>query len=1332
MATNEIQITQLASAKEKEEVVPMLSQIKEDIQKISYLSLFISTSGLEKFLMVIGILGALGAGVGLPLFSLVFGDMTNNLGDAPDGGAKESKSEQAGVQASYFIYIGLGIFVGLSLAMSIYLTLCEKISCRIRKAYFAALMNQEIGWFDMLNPNELAAKVALDTQTIQKGIGESIPTFFMSCSTVIAGFIMGFARGWELSLVLIGALPFIAVAGGLFAYVLTSMKTFTDIAYIHAGGLAEQSLNAIKTVKALSSEDFELENFNKELREGIKVVKKFALFAGFAIGFLFFCFLGDNGLGFWFGSILIEHERENVIAGRPYNLGDVMTIFLCITMGSMIMAQIPPPLKSFVQAKESGANVFYVIKRQPKILINDPKKAICQNVTGQIIIKDVNFSYPSRPDQMVLKKVNIEIQKNKKTAFVGESGSGKSTLVAMLERFYDPSEGGIYLDGVDIRTFNLKSYRKKIGYVGQEPVLFSGTIRENLLYGKEDATAEELKNALIQAKAYEFVQNLEHNMDTFIGIGGNQISGGQKQRIAIARAILKNPPILLLDEATSALDRTNEMAIQKTLDEISGGRTTIVIAHRLTTIQDADRIYVMSNGVVDDYGTHQELLNKHGKYEALVKIQLSQNNEDKEKNTETNQIEVDSKLQELNYKNPSFQLNKKPSFAESNAELKKHSFSQVKQPSFHENVKQPSFSEKMGFSIKEELEKEIENVEKIREKELKEEVEILKKTGKYNEISHKVFKRLFKDYILPHYCISFLAYFCSMCAGACQPAMSILMGSIMEGLVMISYKEYRAKAREDVDLYAGMFVVLGGASLIFNAFCSYCFSLLGEKVSFDLKSRTYDITLRRQMSYFDKSENNPGIISSRISYETQNINRLISSFFGVFFNGIGAFACGIVISLIYSWQIALLAIGLSPIIIFGHLLQTKIHTGFAGTDEAYNEAGALVMETAVNMRTVASFCNEDVFIKKFNEKINKPLLESNRKGIISGLSFGFSQFLMYAFFAVMFYVAAVLQENEGLGLKEFFVSLFAIIQAAAATGNSSSFLPDVGQSVISAEKIFEILDAKDMENYKNPADLKDIEFKGHVSIKNIFFKYPNAEKYLFENFSLEVPAGKKIAFVGPSGCGKSTLFQLLLGFYPIEKGEISIDGMNITKMDVKQLRSLFGIVSQEPTLFQGTVAYNIKYNRNATMEEIRKAAEEANALKFIEANQFDVVDEGDSKVHVGMGFDRQVGSKGSQISGGQKQRLAIARAIIRHPRILLLDEATSALDAQNEEIVQESLNKLMVGKTSIVIAHRISTIKDADEILVFGEGKIVERGQYDNLVKMQGVFYKFERGFANK
>ena len=1264
------------------EDLPMLPKPHETIPKISYFSIFNYSSLPERLLMFIGIAAALASGSGIPLFSLVFGNITNSFHPNPNG-LSPRIVDQAATQSSYFVYMGIGIFIFLGGAMSIYIGTCEKICCRIRKAYFSALIKQDIGWFDLLNPNELSAKVSLDAKTIQKGIGESVVTFFMSLATVVGSFVMGFARGWELSLVLLGALPFIALAGGLFAYCYTSINRLIDEASVHAGGMTEQSLTAIKTVKALCSEDFELQNFSAELNKNVKVVKNIGIFAGTAIGFLFFCFVSDHGLGFWFGSYLIENERENHVEGRPYNLGDILTIFMCITMGSMILAQVPPPIKSFVQAKDSASNIFHVINRKPKIAINDQTKELCHKVEGDIVFKDVEFSYPSRPEQLVLNKVNIEIHKNKKTAFVGENGSGKSTLISLIERFYDPQAGAIYLDDLDIRKLNLHSLRKKIGYVGQEPAMFSGTIRENLMYGKEEATEEELIAALKKAEAYKFVMEKEKTLDSFIGLDGGQLSGGQKQRLAIARAILKNPPILLLDEATSALDRENEIAIQKTLDSIAGGRTTIVVAHRLTTIKDADRIYVMSNGEVAEYGTHEELLNIHGKYEAMVKLQLTQNQDD-ENNNKTDKKEI-------------------------------------------------IFKKIIEDQNVEDYEKKKENTEKL----LKEEaMEMKKMTGEYKKRSLRVFKRILIDYIPRHWFNCLVGYLFSLFAGACQPIMAILMGNIMENLVLIADPVNHASAREKIDYYSGMFAVLGAAALVANTGSSYYLTVLGEILATELRTKTFQITLRRKMAYFDRPENHPVILSSRISFDTQNLNRLISNFIGVVFNGIGAFFCGIVLSFAYSWQIALLALGLSPILLIGQVIQNKIHSGFGKFEKSSNEASALVMESAINIRTVASFCSEEVLIRNFNEKIDMSMNASMRKGVISGFGFGLSQFFLFAFFAIMFYVAAVLQDREGLSLKNFFVSLFAIIQAAAATASLTNFLPDIGESVISAEKIFDILDSKESENYTQPGMIEEMDFKGQISIQNIWFKYPNAEKYLFEGFSLDIPSGKKIAFVGPSGCGKSTLFQLLLNFYPVEKGDILIDGVSIYSIDVKQLRGLFGVVSQEPTLFQGTVGFNIKYNSKATMEDIRAAAEKSNAIQFIESDQFDIMKETcfitlqtlEENKNNGIGFDRKVGCKGSQISGGQKQRIAIARAIIKNPKILLLDEATSALDAQNEAIVQESLNNIMIGKTTLCIAHKIASIKDSEEILMFGEGEIVERGGYEELLKKKGVFYAFERG----
>ena len=1059
---------------------------------MSFFELFRYAERKEVIFMVIACLFSMAAGTGLPLFSLVFGNLTNSLSPPKVGSYNPNIMDQASQYSSYFVYIGIGVGICNFVSMGVFLNVSEKISGRIRKAYFEAIVKQEIGWFDLLNPNELASRVSIETFTIQQGIGDKIPTFLMAFCTVIAGFIIGFARGWELTLVLCGSMPFLAVAGFFYAWVLTNVKKLTNNAYISSSALAEQSLNAIKTVKSLSSENFEMKNFAFELKKANKITLKYGLFVGLAIGFIFFVIFSNYGLAYWFGSITIEKQWYNDVTQSTYDVGNVLTVFFCIFMGSMFLAQIAPPLKAFASAKQSGFAVFQVIDRVPKILIDDKTKKIAQNLQGNIEFKDVDFNYPTRENVQVLKKISFKIEKNKKTAFVGESGSGKSTIVALLERFYDPISGSISIDGVDLREYNLNSLRKNIGYVGQEPVLFSGTVKENLLFGKEDATDEEINEALKKANAYDFVHKLEKKLDTFIGIGGNQLSGGQKQLIAIARAILKNPPILLLDEATSALDRVNEMEIQKTLDGISVSKTTIVIAHRLSTIQDSDKIYVMSNGTIDDSGTHQELLARQGKYEALVKIQLTQQDQEK-----TNVIESDQ------YIPREISLQRVKSTKINSEEIDQMVISPVGLNKKMSHISHKEENNYMEVSAKEELQQ------------LKEELKIISKKD-LDVKKKKVFKRLFK-YINRHFCLFFLGTLGSVINGGIMPLMAIVLGEILQTLALFWLPDFRDK----VDFLAGMFVVIGAGAFFANVFQSYFFAVLGEKISYELKTEAYNKVIRKPIKFFDDPKNNPGILSARISIDTQQVNSLASSFIGVIIQGIAAFVVGMIIAFIYSWQLTLVALALSPLVSIGQNYQRKLMAGFQEGDESYKASGSIIMESVMNIRTIASFCNETRIEKKYNEQVDIPIQKGAKKGLFVGMAFGGSYLLLFIYYAIVFFIAAVLQEKVGLTMKEFFIALFSILMAAGATGASAGFLPDVGECVQAGEKVFNLLDSSDEEVYVNNKDDKIFtnQFIGKIQIKNLYFKYPTRDNYVFEDFNLIVNPGQKVAFVGPSGCG---------------------------------------------------------------------------------------------------------------------------------------------------------------------------------------------------------------------
>lgn len=314
-----------------------------------------------------------------------------------------------------------------------------------------------------------------------------------------------------------------------------------------------------------------------------------------------------------------------------------------------------------------------------------------------------------------------------------------------------------------------------------------------------------------------------------------------------------------------------------------------------------------------------------------------------------------------------------------------------------------------------------------------------------------------------------------------------------------------------------------------------------------------------------------------------------------------------------------------------------------------------------------------------------------------------------------------------------YCSVFALTLGAMSAGSVSQYMPDVGKTKNAAQSVYRILDTQaKIANTGHEVKKNICDVKGDIEFVNVSFKYPTREKQIFKNLNFKISAGKKIAFVGASGCGKSTIIGLLLRFYDIDEGAILLDGINIKEYDLYFLRRLFGLVSQEPVLFNGTIEYNLKYIReDATDEEMKEAARNACALNFIEKNEFESSLDVKNR-NYGSGFQRLVGAKGGQISGGQKQRIAIARAIINKPKILLLDEATSALDAQNEKIVQESLDNIMHGYTSIIIAHRLSTIKDADEIFVFKDGNIVEKGVFEELIEKKGEFWILSEGNNEK
>ena len=448
-------------------------------------------------------------------------------------------------------------------------------------------------------------------------------TIILAFSMTVAGLTFAFTKGWSFSLVLLVAFPFLGITTSLMAKVMAKGSQETMKAYGQSAGYADQALNAIRVVVAYGQEEKEVKNYTKYLERariaGIKTHCRGAM----AMALFFSSIFGTYAYSFYLGSVWIYNDFKNDTFNRYYSAGDILSCFFGVIFGMFSMGLAAPNMKSVTEGRVAGKLAFDIIDREPAIDQDKPGKPV-NDLKGEIEFKNVSFFYPSRPDHKVLTDFSFKFELGKTTAIVGPSGSGKSTIVQLLERFYDPNNGQVLIDGEDIKNLHLRSYRQKVGYVGQEPILFNTSIKENMKLGCPNVSDQQIIDALKSANAWEFIEGRDGELDFHVGSGGGQISGGQKQRVAIARAFIKNPKILIFDEATSALDKKNEKEVQKSIDEIRaklGAVTTIVIAHRLTTIRNADQIIVLRKGKLTEVGNHETLLRNYpnGVYAKLVK-----------------------------------------------------------------------------------------------------------------------------------------------------------------------------------------------------------------------------------------------------------------------------------------------------------------------------------------------------------------------------------------------------------------------------------------------------------------------------------------------------------------------------------------------------------------------------------------------------------------------------------------------------------------------------------------------------------------------------------------
>ncbi|XP_029306488.1 bile salt export pump [Cottoperca gobio] len=1181
--------------------------------------------------------------------------------------------------ALYYVGIAAAVFVLGYFQISLWVTAAARQIQIIRNMYFSKVMRMEIGWFDCTSVGELNTRMSDDINKINDAIADQVAIFLQRFTTFVCGFCVGFVKGWKLTLVIVAASPLIGVGAGLMALFVAKLTGMELQAYAKAGAVADEVLSSIRTVAAFGGEKKEVQRYDSNLISAQTWGIRKGLIMGFFTGYIWLIIFLCYGLAFWYGSSLVVDTEE-------YTPGTLLQVFFGVLIGALNLGQASPSLEAFASGRAAATVIFETIEREPEIDCLSEAGYKLDRVKGDIEFHNVTFHYPSRPEVKILDQLSVAVKSGETTAFVGSSGAGKSTAVQLIQRFYDPKEGMVTLDGHDIKGLNIQWLRSLIGIVEQEPVLFATTIAENIRYGRPDISMEEIISAANQANAYNFIMDLPQKFDTLVGEGGGQMSGGQKQRIAIARALVRKPRILLLDMATSALDNESEAIVQEALDKVRLGRTTISIAHRLSTIKNADVIVGFEHGQAVEWGKHSELLERKGVYFTLVTLQ-SQG--DKALNAKARQMaEKEEEPEKLN-------ISRAGSYRASlRASIRQRSRSQLSNLMPASSVSIVGELGPGAYTVSQEDK----SKNAIPEEEEEEQVEPapVARILKYN---------------IPEWPYMLFGSIGAAINGGVNPIYSLLFSQI---LATFSVTDPEAQ-RNEINGICVFFVMVGVVSFFTQMLQGYAFSKSGELLTRRLRRLGFHAMLGQEVGWFDDHRNSPGALTTRLATDASQVQGATGTQIGMIVNSLTNIGVAILMSFYFSWKLTLLILCFLPFIALSGGFQAKMLTGFAKQDkQAMETAGQISGEALNNIRTIAGLGKERTFVEMYEAQLHTPYQAALKKAKVYGACYGFAQCVVFLTNSASYRFGGYLVKQEGLHFSLVFRVISAIVTSGTALGKASSYTPDYAKAKISAARFFQLLDrVPQISVYSDKGDKWD-NFQGNIEFIDCKFTYPTRpDMQVLNGLNVSVKPGQTLAFVGSSGCGKSTSVQLLERFYDPDHGRVLIDGHDSTCVSVPFLRSKIGIVSQEPILFDCSIEENIKYGDNSreiSLNEVISASKKAQLHDFV--------------VALPEKYGTNVGAQGSQLSRGQKQRIAIARAIIRDPKILLLDEATSALDTESEKTVQEALDKAREGRTCIVIAHRLSTIQNSDIIAVMSRGYVIEKGSHDQLMALKGAYYK--------